>query len=669
MKKSLLFLVFVMLGLSAVKAEDTLKVTAHENTQMVWHVNYDKKAYFPTQGKTFRKIYMYYTLGCAETGCSGWDYDVLTQIMHNTGRKDSTVQKLDTISQSPLVVDTTWRVFDVLEPYELGRLITPYGTYMRDNSNGFNNDWTHTFVYDVTDYASLLQDSVIIRSKYNGWSSGFSATIKFDFIEGTPHRDVIQIRNVYTRGGGYQNTAHFETNVIPEKSFKIPAGAKSAQAKVLVTGHGNNQSTNCGEFCDKDYYYKVNGNVEFTHRMWRTDCGSVPVRPQGGTYLYSRANWCPGDKVFEQRWELTPFLTGDSISLDMDIEPYVLAGDGGSSHNISSTLFFYGEDNYEFDAELYTILAPSTANEAMNFNPNCGEVIVVIKNNSRTPLTYTKINFGVEGGKMRTGEWSGNLGFEEMDTVYLPSAYWDGGVNAGRFTASLDIPNHRYADDNPLNNSYTTDYTITPRWEQFRIMFRTNGQPQENRLIITDQNDNVVFEMKDLDANRTYSENVTLDNGCYTLRLLDAGADGLHWWVYAQTGQTTRTNGFLRVMKQVGAGIYANASDFGTEYRTNFIIGDMTVPEAPVTSSDNFEIFPNPSSGIVNILVPAFDNGLAKITVTDRLGRVLLERKNTLTDKEYWERLDISDLSEGLYIVRIENGDQVVSEKIFKQNK
>ena len=129
MKKSLLFLVFVMLGLSAVQAEDTLKITAHENTQMVWHVNYDKKAYFPTQGKTFRKIYMYYTLGCAETGCSGWDYDVLTQIMHNTGRKDSTVQKLDTISQSPLVVDTTWRVFDVLEPYELGRLITPYGTY------------------------------------------------------------------------------------------------------------------------------------------------------------------------------------------------------------------------------------------------------------------------------------------------------------------------------------------------------------------------------------------------------------------------------------------------------------------------------------------------------------------------------------------------------------
>jgi hypothetical protein len=667
MKKLLLALLGFLFSISAF-AEDTLWVTAHSNTQMVWHVNYDNKAYFPTEGKTFRKIIMYYTLGCAETGCSGWDYDVLTQIMHNTGKIDSSVQKLDTISQNPLEVDTTWRVFDVLEPYELGRLITPYGTYMRDNSNGFNNDWTHTFTYDVTDYASLLKDSVIIRSKYNGWSSGFSADIKFAFIEGTPQREVISIQNVYTRGGGYQNTQQFETNVIPAKTFAIPEGTASAQAKVLVTGHGNNQGTGCGEFCDKMYYYKVNGQQQFEHRMWRTDCNAVTVRPQGGTYLYPRANWCPGDKVFEQRFELTPFLAGDSITLDMDIEPYTLSGDGGASHNISSTVFFYGPDNYAFDAEIHRVIAPSDYDEHINYNPNCDEVIVVIKNNSRTPLTYAKIEYGFEGGKMRTGEWTGNLLFEEIDTVYLPTAYWDGVTNYASFTAKLITPNHKYNDDLQVNNTFHSNFNLVPRWEPFRLMLRTNGQAQENRLTITNHLDEVVYELNNLENNTTYNETLNLPAGCYELRLTDAGGDGLHWWVYQQTGQGTRINGFLRVLKAQGAGIYVNAADFGSEYVQSFIVGEMSVPEAPLTFVESFDIFPNPTTGKVNILIPALNNGEAKIEVIDRLGRILLERNNTLTDKEYWEELDITGLSEDLYIIRVSNGETVLTEKIFKQD-
>ncbi len=651
-------------------AEDTLSVLAHNNTQMVWHVNYDKKAYFPTEGKTYRKIYMYFTLGCAETGCSGWDYDVLAQIMHNTGRIDSAVQKLDTVSQTPLVVDTTWRVYDVLEPYELGRLITPYGTYMRDNSNGFNNDWEHTFRYDVTDYVSLLKDSVIIRAKYNGWSSGFSADIRFDFIEGTPQRDVIEVKNVYTRGGGYQNTTQFESNVIPSKKFEIPSGTKSAQAKVIVSGHGNNSGTGCGEFCDKEYYYKVNGETEFTHRMWREDCGAVPIRPQGGTYLYSRANWCPGDKVFEQRFELTPFLNGDSIELDMDIEAYEnAAGGGGSSHNISSTVFFYGEDNYNFDAELNTIIAPSNFSEHLNYNPSCGDVIVVIKNNSRTPLTYSKIEYGPKGGKMRMGEWSGYLEFEEMDTVFLPPPYWNG-IDAGhtQFVAKLITPNHRYNDENKVNDEFVSTTELVPRWEPFRLTLRTNGQPQENRLTITNEKDEIVVDWNNLEANKIYNENISLPEGCYTLTLTDEGEDGLHWWVYQQIGESTRINGFLRVLKQSG-GIYANAADFGVEYKTNFIVGQMTVPEAEVTMSENFEIFPNPTRGEVTILVPALNKGMAKISVIDQLGRVLMEQEKTLTDKEYWEKLDISGLQEGLYIIKVEVDDKITSEKIFKQDR
>lgn len=656
------------------QAEDTTQVYAHESTQMNRHGNYDNKVYFPTEGSEYRKIYMYFTLGCADGGCSDWDYDVLTQIMHNTGTVDSSVSNLDTISLAPLVVDTTWRVFDVLEPYELGRFITPYGSYMnfRNQSygnSGFDSSWNHTFRYDVTDYASLLKDSVVIRAKYNGWSAGFSADILFEFIKGTPQRSVIAVKNLYTRGGGYQGTEQFERDVIPSRKMEIPNGTKSAQAKVLVTGHGNNSGTNCGEFCDKDYYFKVNGEQKFTHRMWRDDCGAVPVRPQGGTYLYSRANWCPGDKVHEQRWELTPFLNSDSIELDMDIEPYVnQEGGGNSSHNISSTVFFYGSDNYSFDAEINTIIAPSTFSEFINYNPSCGEVIVVIKNNAHTPLTSTKIRYGASGGKMRTESWSGNLGYEEMDTVFLPSPYWDGvSVGTNQFIAELITPNQRYSDQNKENDRFISTFDLAPRWEPFRILLRTNGFPQENELTITNEKGEVVWQKSDFEANKTFIEEITLPNGCYEILLSDDNQDGLDWWVYRQSGQADRANGSFRVLRQSG-GVYALASDFGKEFSMNFVVGQMDVQEAPLDFTEDFEIFPNPTSGRVNILVPMLDDGDANIEVFDLLGRRVLQT-STPTDLEHLKTIDIAGFEDNMYVVSVTVGDRNFVRKILKVTK
>ena len=655
-------------------AEDTIQVYAHESTQMNRHGNYDNKVYFPTEGSEYRKVYMYFTLGCADGGCSDWDYDVLTQIMHNTGKIDSTVTKLDTISLSPLVVDTTWRVFNVLEPYELGRFITPYGSYMNFRNpsygnQGFDSSWNHTFRYDVTDYASLLKDSVIIRTKYNGWSAGFSADIRFEFIKGTPQRPVIAIKNLYTKGGRYVSSEQFERDIIPARKLEIPYGTKSAVAKVLVTGHGNNSGTNCGEFCDKDYYFKVNGEQMFTHRMWREDCGIVPVRPQGGTYLYSRANWCPGDKVHEQRWELTSFLNTDSIELDMDIESYTNEVDGGnSSHNISSTVFFYGSDNYTFDAEINTIIAPSTHSEHINYNPSCGQVIVVIKNNAHAPLTSTKIRYGALNGKMRTEVWTGNLAFEEMDTVYLPSPYWDGvSMGTNQFMAELVTPNQRYNDENKANNKFVSTFNLAPRWEPFRFMLRTNGYPQENKLTITNERGEVIWEKSDFEANKNFIEDVTLPSGCYELLLSDDGNDGLDWWVYRQTGQTARANGSFRVFKQSG-GIYAFASDFGNEFRMNFIVGQMDIQEAPIEMSEDFEIYPNPTSGRVNVLIPELNEGNAEIEVFDMLGRRVLSFFKP-TDIEHLALIDISELMDNMYVVKVTVGDQSVSEKILKITK
>jgi hypothetical protein len=113
---------------------------------------------------------MHYTMGCATGGCSDWDYTTQIEMLFNTGQKDSTISSIDTLSTNPLVVDTTYNVYQVKEPFELARVITPYGGYMKQGSNGYNNQWRHVFTFDVTDFAHILKDSVEIRDCLQNFS-------------------------------------------------------------------------------------------------------------------------------------------------------------------------------------------------------------------------------------------------------------------------------------------------------------------------------------------------------------------------------------------------------------------------------------------------------------------------------------------------------------------
>jgi hypothetical protein len=266
---------------------------------------------------------------------------------------------------------------------------------------------------------------------------------------------------------------------------------------------------------------------------------------------------------------------------------------------------------------------------------------------------------------MRTESWSGNLGYEEMDTVFLPSPYWDGvSVGTNQFIAELITPNQRYSDQNKENDRFISTFDLAPRWEPFRILLRTNGFPQENELTITNEKGEVVWQKSDFEANKTFIEEITLPNGCYEILLSDDNQDGLDWWVYRQSGQADRANGSFRVLRQSG-GVYALASDFGKEFRMNFVVGQMDVQEAPLDFTEDFEIFPNPTSGKVNILVPMLDDGDANIEVFDLLGRRVLQT-STPTDLEHLKTIDIAGFEDNMYVVSVTVGDRNFVRKILK---
>ena len=130
-----------------------------------------------------------------------------------------------------------------------------------------SNTWEFTHTFDITDYVNILKDSVEIRCHYSGWSSGFSATLDFEFIEGIPPREVVKIGNVYTGSYNYINSADFEnTKLTPQKKY-IDPNTSGAMIKMTSTGHGFDNNQSAAEFKPINYV-KVDGIQAYTQYNW-----------------------------------------------------------------------------------------------------------------------------------------------------------------------------------------------------------------------------------------------------------------------------------------------------------------------------------------------------------------------------------------------------------------
>ncbi len=93
---------------------------------------------------------------------------------------------------------------------------------------------------------------------------------------------------------------------------------------------------------------------------------------------------------------------------------------------------------------------------------------------------------------------------------------------------------------------------------------------------------------------------------------------------------------------------------------------EMTLEQVPVS----FEVYPNPVTGIANVrLVQGANDEPVNISVFDVTGRMVINQ-TVVNSKEAGDiSLDCSALSNGMYIVRIETSQEMVSKKIIVHNK
>lgn len=634
---------------------DTTKVRFHNKTNLTGYGNYDFRGLFPSTGKSWNKIMMKYTMGCASSGCSGWDYTTHIQVRNPTGTFDSTVAAIDTINN-----DTTWKVFQVIENFELGRVITPYGTYMRDGTNGYNNNWQQANWFDVSDFESLFHDSVTIRTFYSGWSSGYSVTLDFYFIEGTPPRQVLEMKNVWGKGGGsygFGNNNDWEQKFMPEKSFDKLSNCKSAKLTFVPSGHGFDNSINAAEFYDEPFDVIVNKNKIATSHIWNDQCGQNPLYPQGGTWIYNRANWCPGTKVGIFSYEIGGSLNAGNNTIDINLAPYTYTGNQGASYTVSSILVQYGENNFTNEASLEAIISPSTDSAYIRFNPLCSHPEISIKNNGKVDLIALDITYGLQGNTKQVYHWIGKISFDETKRISLPMLDWSNVKSNPTFEVSISKPNGQ-TDEMNYNNVLTSNAFITPKLENKLIVwFKTNLNASENSYTFKDADGKTLYSRSGFLPSTLYKDTFQLPDGCINFELIDDGGDGIEWWANKQTVGI----GYLMIKNMGNTFTKRIQPDFGSAitYRFNTTFGLSLATK--IENESAYDVYPNPANDFVNIqsLKP---DVIAQVSVFDVSGKKIID--TSMFGQTF---IDTKKLNAGIYIIKIEDGESINIKKVLIQ--
>jgi hypothetical protein len=99
----------------------------------------------------------------------------------------------------------------------------------------------------------------------------------------------------------------------------------------------------------------------------------------------------------------------------------------------------------------------------------------------------------------------------------------------------------------------------------------------------------------------------------------------------------------------------------GQSENSNVIAVILSTSSIGDVASGNMQLYPNPTTGVVNLCFA--DKQQRTIQVLDLLGRAV--QTATLTTSE--TALDITDLPQGNYIIKITTNGQVLTNKLIKE--
>lgn len=626
------FLLILLLSSAVLKAQDTVWV----QTLSFEDITKRKGSWqFPEEGKSWEKILMYYTLKCDprttrdQFACGEWDY-LTYNILYDTVGK----------------IDTNW----VVNQYEIGRFITPYGIGLDLGPEGFR------WIYDVTDYAPVLHDLVTLSAG----NTQELIDLKFAFIPGTPPRPVKKvhfIRNKESRQYKFvADDTHFKADTV-----KLMPETKGYKLITRITGHGHNgtydpasNKIHCCEWANKKHNIAIDGVQRLEWDIWQNDeCALNPIIDQGGNWAPPRAGWCPGAPVPDYNFDLTPWLNGKQeavIDYGVEAVPADNTGQGNGNYVVSLHLIEYGDISFRYDAEVEDILAPSNWELHKRINPTCAQPKIKIRNKGSEALTECTLWYGVKGGNQIRFTWRGNLAFMESEVVDLPFKIWDweGMETDPVFTARVERPNGQL-DENTQNDELQSRFAIPKTLPgKVGIWWRNNNLAGDVELRITDENGNTVYEKSNLAGGELFNDELNLNPGCYKLSVNTREGFGLAYPLIPQVG-----TGFLRFRQPNGPVLELLNPDFGKSIEYYFTSSYSLNTDEVTHETPAFRAWPNPARDELSLEIENLQGVQLELIATDLQGREIHRQQFTGATPYDQKTIDTRSWNAGLYLIHL----------------
>ncbi|WP_167617385.1 peptide-N-glycosidase F-related protein [Maribellus sediminis] len=484
---------------------------------------------FPSPDKEVRRVVMNLTLAYPkDRKIAHWDYMDRVKILRQGGVNGKNIN------------------------FEIGRMLTPYGS-------NFKKGWSYTWSVDVTDFQAFLRDSVEIEYIHSGYESpdlGWDLTIDFDITYGPQIADYISVKEMWNGNFQYGNTENPIEKQLAAITVKKSDGAAFGRFRIQHTGHGMDRPSGCSEFCSRWRELIFDGEVVDHRDMWK-ECGDNPLYPQGGTWIFDRGYWCPGDLQIADVIDVP--LTKKKHTIDLDMEPFTASNIQQPKEQITSYFFQFAEPNNTNDVRIEEIIAPNNKDNFNRFNPRGFSPIIQVRNLGKEELTSLDIVYKTVGFAEKHYKWEGNLGFYEAAVITLPGEIdSNNGVNA--FSVTLNNPNgveDEWDGDNNMEVEFDGIPTIPT---DIVVELMTNNRPKDNWLHLVNSSYDTLYAKtpETLDSATTYIDTLHLEDGSYFLQLVDTAGDGLEFWFMAEAGY-----GRLRLKDTDGNIIHLFESDCG----------------------------------------------------------------------------------------------------------
>ncbi|UCH13931.1 MAG: VCBS repeat-containing protein [Bacteroidales bacterium] len=96
-------------------------------------------------------------------------------------------------------------------------------------------------------------------------------------------------------------------------------------------------------------------------------------------------------------------------------------------------------------------------------------------------------------------------------------------------------------------------------------------------------------------------------------------------------------------------------------------IFDLVVTENPlgtdIQTTEQISIYPVPASNFLNIQLEDIDAGSVDIEILDISGRIIFIKTFNNINRNFFTRIDVSNLSEGIYYINIRRGNSIINKK------